>query len=261
MASNASDNTGSTQNGSSSPAEQVNGAMAENMAGAMPGDMAAQGASAGSWGMMAALAGVAALAGILIALAYELTLPIIKANKARALRQSVFEVLPNATQVATFKLLPDGSVAPVTGEDEKSVKFYAGYDAQGKFRGVAIEAQGQGFQDVIKVLYGYDPQTQQVVGMRVLESKETPGLGDKIGNDPQFLANFADLDVRLADDARALLHPLQVVKKGAREEKWQIDAITGATISSKAIGKMMNESTRTRLPQVIHNLKRLGEKP
>ena len=92
------------------------------------------------------------------------------------------------------------------------------------------------------------------MGMQVLESKETPGLGDKIGKDPAFLKHFADLDLRLDASGQALVNPLQVLKGGAASERWQIDAITGATISSNAIGKLMNQSAVERLPMVLRNL-------
>jgi Na+-translocating ferredoxin:NAD+ oxidoreductase subunit G len=49
-------------------------------------------------------------------------------------------------------------------------------------------------------LYGYNPSTQTVVGFYVLESKETPGLGDKIEKDENFLANFRELSVALSAD-------------------------------------------------------------
>lgn len=211
--------------------------------------------------MVLALAGVAALSGILIVFAFQLTEPTIKAAKARALKKSVFEVIPRSASMATFRLEADGKLALLVGEDDKAVKFYAGYGADGTLRGVAIEAQGQGFQDVIKVLYGYSPESESVVGMRVLESKETPGLGDKIGIDPHFLAIFEDLDVKLAADGTRLLHPIKVARKGTRRQKWQIDSITGATISAKAIGKLMNRSAQVRIPQVMRNLDKLREAP
>ncbi|MEE8436026.1 MAG: FMN-binding protein [bacterium] len=207
--------------------------------------------------MIMALVGVAALSGLLIVVAFELTLPTITASKARALRRSVFEVLPEARRMTTFSLTADGALTPVASKDAKVVRFHAGYTARGKLAGVAIEAEGQGFQDMIKVIYGYSPSQARVIGMRVLESRETPGLGDKIGFDPAFLSNFKDLDVRLAPDGGGLLHPVQVVKKGARREKWQIDSITGATISSKAIGKLIGRSVSERLPQVHRNLRTL----
>lgn len=205
--------------------------------------------------MIAALVGVAMISGLLIVTAFQVTLPAIKANKAEALRKALFEVIPGAARTVTFKLEDDGSVTRLVGEDDDAVKFYAGYDAGGELAGIAVEARGQGYQDFIRILYGYSPERQELIGMKVLESKETPGLGDKIGKDPKFLANFKDLDVTLAPgEGSGLRNAIQVVKKGKKRERWQIDGITGATISSKAIGKMLNKNLPQRLPRVRNNL-------
>lgn len=209
--------------------------------------------------MLRTLIGVAAVAGTLIVVVYQLTLPIIKVKKAEALRRAVFNVLPGARKVVTFRLEEDGSLTPLTGEDERAVKYYAGYTEDHQLIGVAIEAQGQGYQDVIKVLYGYTPAEQKIIGMKVLESKETPGLGDKIGKDPAFLTNFAKLDARVTEDGTKLEHAFEVVKPGAKKNPWQIDGITGATISSKAVGKLLNDSAPRRLPPVLQNVSRLKE--
>lgn len=213
----------------------------------------------GSAAMLRALVGVAAVAGTLIVVAFQLTLPIIKANKAEALRRAVFDVIPGARSVVTFRLERDGRLMPLTGEDERAVKYYAGYTEDNRLIGVAIEAQGQGYQDAIKVLYGYAPAEQKIIGMKVLESKETPGLGDKIGKDPAFLANFDKLDAKLTEDGTKLQRAFEVVRHGAKKSAWQIDGITGATISSKAVGKLLNESAPRRLPPVRRNLPRLAE--
>ena len=201
--------------------------------------------------MIRTLVVVSAVSGLLIVLVFQWTLPAIKANHARALQAAVFEVLPGVSRVETFRLQDDGTLAHLASEDERAFKVYAGYTDAGKLVGVAIPAQGQGYQDVIKVIYGYDPAKQAIVGMKVLESKETPGLGDKIGKDPEFLGNFNTLDVALAGDG--LRNAIQVVKHGAKQQPWQIDAITGATISSKAIGRLLGESTRAWLPIVQRN--------
>lgn len=200
--------------------------------------------------MVATLAAVAAMSGLLIVTVYQVTLPRIKANKARALREAVYQVVPQTKRIRTYVPREDGSLALLEGEDDKAVKFHAGYSEQGKLLGVALEAQGQGYQDVIKVLYGYDPVKEQIVGLKVLESKETPGLGDKIGKDPAFLSNFTALDVALAEDGKTLARKLVVVKNGKKTKPWEIDGITGATISSKAIGKILNDSAASRLATV-----------
>jgi len=84
-----------------------------------------------------------------------------------------------------------------------------------------------------------------------LESKETPGLGDKIDKDPLFLKNFEALDVKLSSPKLNIINDIEVVKRGSKQHPWQIDAITGATISSKAIGKILQESNKSNLPPLV----------
>ncbi len=118
---------------------------------------------------------------------------------------------------------------------------------------IAIEAAGQGYADIIRILYGYDPNQQAVVGFHVLESKETPGLGDKIEKDPDFLANFKALDGSLNDDQTAVRNRVVPVKKGTKQSPWEVDGITGATISSRAIGDIIGTSTERWIPLIYQN--------
>jgi electron transport complex protein RnfG len=183
----------------------------------------------------------ATLSGVLISLVFQLTLPRIQENQRRAVEAAVFEVLPGAETRGTFSFDAAEVLAAIDEQaDTASSKIYAGYDSGGDLIGVALEAKGQGYQDVVRILYGYDPKRQVIVGMKLMESKETPGLGDKIGKDPEFLANFEALDVQLDSTTDALANPLEVTKKGAKSELWHIDGITGATISSRAVGDMLN---------------------
>jgi electron transport complex protein RnfG len=79
---------------------------------------------------------------------------------------------------------------------------------------------------------------------------ETPGLGDKIIKDPGFQENFNQLDAQLNPRRTALLNPIVTVKHGSKQETWEVDAISGATISSKAVGKALNESAQSLLPKL-----------
>jgi electron transport complex protein RnfG len=67
----------------------------------------------------------------------------------------------------------------------------------------------------------------------VLESRETPGLGDKIYKDAEFVSNFSALSIE---------PEIVTVKKNTRERPNEVDAITGATISSKAVVRIINET-------------------
>ncbi|MEW8139698.1 MAG: FMN-binding protein, partial [Candidatus Thiodiazotropha endolucinida] len=94
---------------------------------------------------------------------------------------------------------------------------------------------GPGFQDTIRLLYGYQPKQRKVVGMEILESRETPGLGDKIYKDAEFVSNF---------DALSVEPEIVTVKRGAKAAPNEVDAITGATISSKAVVRIINQANQ-----------------
>jgi electron transport complex protein RnfG len=180
------------------------------------------------------------LSGIIIVAVYEATLPSIEAYKARVLREAVFQVLPDVSKMQRL-IYRDGDLVPKEAETKDEEAIFAGYDAEGRLVGYAIPGEGPGFQDLIRLLYGYLPDNRQVSGMRILESRETPGLGDKIYKDADFVANFD----RLAVDPE-----IRAVKKGKKVEPNEIDAITGATISSKAVARIMNEANARWLPRL-----------
>lgn len=213
------------------------------------------------WPMYRALVGVGVTCALLIVTVYLLTGPIIARNEAAALQAAVFKVLPGATASASFALDGAGRFRPAEAGDAAAQTVHAGYDGTGELVGIAIQAQGMGYQDVIRILYGYDPRRQAVIGMQVLASKETPGLGDKIEKDPAFLANFEALDVSLAADGLSLANPVVAVKSGEKNAPWQVDGITGATISSKAIASILQQSAQRWLPLLYPHWRELARAP
>lgn len=200
--------------------------------------------------MLRAMAGIGVLCGLLIVLTYEGTLPRIELLRAQALEEAIFKVVPGITQMQAYTYKNN---AFVPAEETDLDVVYAGYDSEGAFKGIAIVATGQGYADVIKIIYGYDPEKEQVVGFYVLESKETPGLGDKIEKDPTFLENFKGLDVTLNADKTALKNQIITVKKGTKTNAWEVDGISGATISSRAIGEILKQSTSEWVPLIYQN--------
>ncbi|HSN84124.1 MAG TPA: FMN-binding protein [Polyangiales bacterium] len=210
-----------------------------------------------TWHMYRAMVGVGVCCGLLIVGVFQATRPVIERNKAEALRSAIFRVLPDATASTTFRLGESGGFTPVEsdaagGAGERLV--YAGYDDDQELVGLAVEAQGMGYQDVIRLIYGYSFSDEAIIGMQVLESKETPGLGDKIETDPSFLENFERLDVSLGQDQSSLAHPIVPVRHGNKTDPWEVDGITGATISSEAIANILNQSAQHWIPLIQRNL-------
>lgn len=186
-----------------------------------------------------AIAGL--FSGLIIIGIYIATFNTIKENKARELKEAVFRVLPGVTQMSQLRLENEKVVAYAGDPDENTL--YAGFDDSGSFAGYALTGAGAGFQDTIKVIYGYQPPSdtkqEMVVGMWILDSRETPGLGDKIYKDAEFVGNF---------DALSIKPTIHVVKKGTKSKKNEVDAITGATISAKAVVRIINIANDKWLP-------------
>ncbi len=200
------------------------------------------------WAMYRAMVGVGALCGLLIVSIFQLTRPRIERLRAEALERAILEVVPGALSSRTYVEAGDGTFAPSAAGERALRRVHAAYGGGGELVGLAIEAAGMGYQDTIRLLWGYSPEAQTAVGLKVLESKETPGLGDRIFTDPAFLESFRTLD--LAVEGNALLHPVVAVKHGGRVEAWQVDGITGATISSKAVAKIVGESAAAWAPEL-----------
>jgi electron transport complex protein RnfG len=189
--------------------------------------------SVSTFRLVATLAVAGALAGLLIVLVNQHTKPIIDKYKAEQLQKAVYEVLPGVERYNTFYLV-DNALSMKLPEGSKESEYkrvYVGYDNSGKVNGVAISRGESGFQDVVQVIFGFDPNNGKLLGMKVLDSKETPGLGDKIFKDMAFVDQFfAKPDT-----------PLIAVKPGAgKGQPGEIDTITGATISSKVVIDIIN---------------------
>ncbi len=210
-----------------------------------------------SFAMLRTLGGIAMLAGFLVVMVYQWTKPIIAENKRIAIEKAVFRVVPGAASRKDFVLGEGGLFPAAEAESGQGETIYAAYDEQGALKGIALEAAATGYADVIRILYGYNPGCECVTGIKVLKMAETPGLGDKIAFDPEFLNNFEALDARLNADGSALENEIVAVKHGAKTEPWQVDSISGATISSVAIARMINKSGNKMYPLIAQHLERL----
>jgi electron transport complex protein RnfG len=97
--------------------------------------------------------------------------------------------------------------------------------------GWVVKARGQGYAGNIEVLIGVDPDVETITGLFILEQKETPGLGNKI-TFPAWREQFA---------GRKTAKPFVVVKEKSTASN-TIDAVTGATISSRSVAGIVNQT-------------------
>ncbi|NLB34634.1 MAG: FMN-binding protein [Elusimicrobia bacterium] len=85
--------------------------------------------------------------------------------------------------------------------------------SQGQEMGYAVYAEGMGFQGIIGVMAGFAGD-MTVTGLSIVESVETPGLGDRVKED-SFLSQFWGCSSQTIGDG--------------------FSAVTGATVSSEAV--------------------------
>lgn len=151
----------------------------------------------------------------------------IKANERKALEDALH---------ATFGGDAQAQEQNTTGPDGTPLAYYSLKSAAGENLGYAIQFVGGGFADKISLLVSVGPGVEEILGIAVLKSSETPGFGDKI-SDPVWQEQFAGVPAG---------EKLEVVKTGDAERvDNQIVAITGATISSDAVTTIVNKAVQT----------------
>ncbi|MBU2513705.1 FMN-binding protein [bacterium] len=176
--------------------------------------------------MFLALTLISVLSGALLAAMDSYTAPRIQDNFYRDLIEAITLVLPKYDR---YEEVNTNQYPIYVGKQE---------DLDDPV-GLAFKVTGNGFQGKISIMIGVTPDFSHLTAIKILEQIETPGLGTKIvidpsnKKDPYWFANqFKDLK----------LEPyIKLVKNVKPKNDNEIQAITGATISSKAVVRILNE--------------------
>jgi electron transport complex protein RnfG len=118
----------------------------------------------------------------------------------------------------------------------------------GKADTVVVEASANGYGDKVGMVVAINMAEETLRGIGVTTHKETPGLGANAKADPSFAAQFA---------GQSISSPFGVTTDGG-----QISALSGATITSRAVCSGVNQAVETynRLkPQLEEKIKGMGK--
>ncbi len=170
---------------------------------------------------------VAAAAAIALGMVYNVTKAPIEASRKAKTKEAISLVLPEFDNITEKKVMPEGGR---TANDSLSV-----YDAtlNGEYIGTAIRSYtDMGFTERFWVMAGFLPDGT-IHDALVLSHKETPGLGDKMEKEKsdwtsQYKGKHPDS------------FNLKVKKDGG-----DVDAITAATISSRAFSDAVDRAFKT----------------
>ena len=154
------------------------------------------------------------------------TLPIIEAYEELSLKRTILEA-------AGIEVNEQDDLDKITAlleenkiEEKKKGEFeyYLSSDERRIFG-----FTGRGLWGPIKVVISMNPDGKTIEKLRVVSQEETPGLGGRI-TEAGFLKKFEKKEL-----------PLQLVLRKEPEGNHEIDAISGATMTSQAFLKMINE--------------------
>ena len=165
--------------------------------------------------------------GLLLAIANAAWSPRIEQNRINKLNDLAGRLIPKAKDFVPLEKL--GVVIEVTSlkGDKKQIDVYKAVTGEECF-GWTFNAVGPGFQDKIELIIAVDKDFKTIAGFDVLASNESPGTGDKI-KEIDFRKQFEDKSAA----------KLELIKSGEAKDN-KILAISGATISSEAVVKIIN---------------------
>lgn len=172
--------------------------------------------------------------GSALAAVHVVLSPAIEANKVNETREKVPGLVLGEEKAQA--LVRQGESLdivshPVQVEKAGRSVSYAVYEAllKGERVGWVIKSSGQGYADTIELLVGVDADVRTISGLFVLDQKETPGLGNKVSQ-PVWRTQF---------NGKSAAGGLVVTKSGAKKPE-EIDAVTGATISSRSVVQIVD---------------------
>lgn len=160
---------------------------------------------------------ICAVASLMLSLTNNITAPVIEQRNIQANNESRQEVLQVAEEFSEVK--------DVNGDLIEEV--YQGTKG-GEVVGYTIKTTPKGYGGKVEVMVGIS-NDGKISGVKIGNHSETPGLGSKSA-DPSFKDQY---------NGKSTKTPLNIVKGNASNEN-DIVAISGATITSKAVTAGVN---------------------
>jgi Na+-transporting NADH:ubiquinone oxidoreductase subunit C len=131
------------------------------------------------------------------------------------------------------KLSNAEDVAGIGGYREKYSMVYRIKDEQGNLVKYVFPIRGSGLWSVLKGFISLEKDLQTIAGITFYEHAETPGLGGEVDN-PSWKNKWPDKKV-YGEDGEVKIK----VAKGAGSGEYQVDGLSGATITSRGVSNML----------------------
>lgn len=166
--------------------------------------------------MLIVLSSIGVISGGVLSQVSSWANPFIEINRKKETERAIFIVQPEAKSYAAV--------------EQVDFEMYKALDGNNKLLGYALPFEGNGFQGKIRIMIGLSKELDKIISIETLEQVETPGLGTKI-TEEDFKNQFKNLST---------IPKVEWVKGVPPAKENQIQAITGATISSKSVVEIIN---------------------
>ena len=149
------------------------------------------------------------IAGLLLSVVYAIAQPRIQQTKLSQEELAVKKVLPEAGEIEKI--------------EKDNLVYYKASDNRGQLLGYIFVSETKGYSSILKAVVGVGLDGK-IIAVKILEQNETPGIGSKI-TEESFLQRFKN-----------------------KTKDGPVDTITGATISSSALIKSIQETMNKIFP-------------
>jgi Na+-transporting NADH:ubiquinone oxidoreductase subunit C len=171
------------------------------------------------------------LTAALVAVNY-LTTPVIEKNEEIATKSSILKALSISFEPDQVE---ETFANKVKQRQRNGTTYYVAEDGN-----IAFPYSGSGLWGPIEGIVAIQPNFETLEGVTISRQEETPGLGSRI-TEPQYLAHF---------EGKRFAYGLKLVQPGRSSADNQIDSITGATMTSEAFVKILNENIEETVPEI-----------
>lgn len=170
--------------------------------------------------IIAALSVIGLMSGGILSQLSNWASPLIEANRKAETERAIFLVQPGGKSYEMINV--------------PGVELFKVFDENSASIGYAMVYNGNGYGGNIRIMAGISDDLKEVIAIEVLELAETPGLGTKITEEP-FTTQFEGLSA---------FPSIELVKGAPPAKPNEVQSITGATISAKAVVDIINNGLR-----------------
>ncbi|MDR1420563.1 MAG: FMN-binding protein [Treponema sp.] len=183
-------------------------------------------------GLVLALFAAAACSGL--ALVYQATSGIITQHEQKDLEAALGEFFPDGD---SFTDIGEAVQTGIIKSPDPSVVFENAYEVRrsGRIAGVALRVARSSYGGTLRALVGVGADGR-IAGVRILEHKDTPGLGANAASPSYYVDKAAKLTFYGQFTGRLSSDPL--------EPKKDIIAVTASTVTSAAVAQAVRASGR-----------------